>query len=359
MKVCIIGDGLTSLSLAKALVNKDIYVDVFSKKNNINYSQTRTLGISKSNIEYFNKNILNIEQNSWKIKSIKIFTENSSKKEIIDFSESKKSLFSILQNNLLYNQLNLVLKKNKFFTYQKDTDYKNLIKKNYKLIINCDPNHEITKKFFSKQIEKNYKSVAFTTIIEHKKIISNSTAIQIFTKDGPIAFLPVSEKKTSIVYSVKNYKYDKKDIVKLIKKFNPKYKITKIGNLSQFNIKSSNLRKYYHKNILAFGDLLHKLHPLAGQGFNMSLRDIKVLTKIIEKKISLGLDIDTSICSDFEKKTKDTNYLFSKSIDWIYEFFNFESKINNQILGYSINTFLKNKSFNRFFKKIADKGINI
>ena len=51
-------------------------------------------------------NILNVEKNSWEIKNIKIFTENLSNKEIIDFSDSKKSLFSILQNNLLYNELN-------------------------------------------------------------------------------------------------------------------------------------------------------------------------------------------------------------------------------------------------------------
>ena len=47
------------------------------------------------------------------------------------------------------------------------------------------------------------------------------------------------------------------------------------------------MRSYYYKNILAFGDLLHKLHPLAGQGFNMSIRDINELSKIIKKKLVL------------------------------------------------------------------------
>ena len=42
---------------------------------------------------------------------------------------------------------------------------------------------------------------------------------------------------------------------------------------------------YYHQNILAFGDLLHRIHPLAGQGFNMTIRDIKILLKIIKNKI--------------------------------------------------------------------------
>ena len=124
-------------------------------------------------------------------------------------------------------------------------------------------------------------------------------------------------------------------------------------------MKSSNLRSYYHKNIIAFGDLLHKLHPLAGQGFNMTLRDIQKIYKLIKFKRDHGLDLDTSICSDFERITKDKNYLFSNGIDFIYEFFNFESKINSSILSKSLNLLGKNKILNNFFTKLADRGIEI
>ena len=65
-----------------------------------------------------------------------------------------------------------------------------------------------------------------------------------------------------------------------------RYKIVKINKINCFKLQSSNLRSYYHKNILAFGDLLHTIHPLAGQGFNMSIRDIKSLIKIIDYKIN-------------------------------------------------------------------------
>ena len=47
MKVCIIGDGLISLTLAKALVNQNIYVDIFITKKNSKLYQTRTIGIQK------------------------------------------------------------------------------------------------------------------------------------------------------------------------------------------------------------------------------------------------------------------------------------------------------------------------
>ena len=62
---------------------------------------------------------------------------------------------------------------------------------------------------------------------------------------------------------------------KLIHYYNSKYKIKKINKIFFFELSSINLRNYYYKNILAFGDLLHKIHPLAGQGFNMTIRDIR------------------------------------------------------------------------------------
>jgi 2-octaprenyl-6-methoxyphenol hydroxylase len=58
MKVCLIGDGLVSLTLANVLIQKDLFVDIYSvKKNNFN-DQSRTLGISKSNIDFFNNEII-------------------------------------------------------------------------------------------------------------------------------------------------------------------------------------------------------------------------------------------------------------------------------------------------------------
>ena len=54
----------------------------------------------------------------------------------------------------------------------------------------------------------------------------------------------------------------------------------------------------------------------------MSLRDIKKLLELIKSKKENGLDLDSSICSALEKKTKHINYIFSKGIDLIHETFN-------------------------------------
>ena len=94
-----------------------------------------------------------------------------------------------------------------------------------------------------------------------------------------MAFLPISNSKTSIVYSVHGSIKKETNIAELIRHYNFKYKINKIDKIDSFELSSLNLRSYYHNNILAFGDLLHKVHPLAGQGFNMTIRDIKVLSR--------------------------------------------------------------------------------
>ncbi len=355
MKVCILGDNLTSLALAKALVKKEIFVDLFCQKKINKIDSTRTIGISKSNVDYFNKNISNIKGMLWPIKKIKIFTENSNNKEILKFEDQKDNLFSILRNQKILDQLTIELKKNKFFSFKKNIK-PNSLKGN--LIINCDITNKITKKFFSKKFEKKYNSIAFTTIIDHKKLSFNNEAIQIFTNDGPIAFLPISKEKTSIVYSARiKEKKTEVEINKIINKFNPKYKIKKIYKISKFELKSINLREYYKDNILAFGDLLHKLHPLAGQGFNMSIRDIKELLKIIDYKLKLGLPIDQSICLEFQNNTKSKNFVFSEGINFIYEYFNSENKIGDNLIDSTARLIGRNKILNRYFKNIADIGL--
>ena len=358
MKVCILGFNLTSLALAKALVKKDIFVELLCKKKNTKIDTTRTIGISKSNIDYFRRHISNIDKILWPIKRIKIFTENSNNDEILKFEDSKYNLFSIFQNEKIFNQLITELKKNKFFKFKNVIKYNKLNNLGYDLLINCDPKNEITKKFFSKKFEKKYNSIAFTTIIDHKSLSLNNEAIQIFTNEGPIAFLPMSKQKTSIVYSAR-IKKNKNDleIKKIINKFNPKYHIKKIHKISKFELKSLNLREYYKDNILAFGDLLHRLHPLAGQGFNMSIRDIQELLKIIDQKIKHGLALDQSVCVEFQNNTKSKNFVFSEGINFIYEYFNSENKIGNGLIDSTAKVIGGNKILNRYFKTIADMGL--
>jgi 2-octaprenyl-6-methoxyphenol hydroxylase len=89
----------------------------------------------------------------------------------------------------------------------------------------------------------------------------------------------------------------------------------------------------------------------------MSLRDIKLLSELIDKKINLGLDLDETICSEFQKESQSQNFIFLSGIDWVYELFNIDSKINSNLLKKSINIIGNNKVVNMFLQKFADSGI--
>ena len=364
MNICIIGDGLTALTLAKNLVNKKINIYFYNKNKIENLTSSRTIGISKNNFNFLRTEVHKIPKKLfWAIKKIEIYSEKLEKEKLLKFENDKNNLFYIVKNHALYTSLINELSKNRFFTKKKIRNklfYENFQKNNkYDLIINCDSNNFLSEKFFTKKIDKNYENVAYTTILKHKKI-KNDVATQIFTKNGPIAFLPISNIETSVVFSLdtKTTKFRESDILNLINKNNPKYQIQKTLKLSNFRLYSSNLRNYHHKNILAFGDLLHRIHPLAGQGFNMTIRDIKTLSLIIQNRIELGLQLDESVFSEFEKKTKNKNFLFSKSIDFIYEVFNFDKKIKSKSFDNILKKIGKNSKLTNYFIKLADKGIN-
>ena len=357
MNVSILGDGLTSLTLAKMLVNQGIKVDIFLGKKTKRYNKIQTLGISKTNIEFFNKNISNINKFLWGINNIEIYSENKRNEKILNFENKGNNLFYIARNQNLYQHLLLGLKKNKLIKFKEKIKCSNLLKSKYNLIFNCDNLNLISKKFFFRKIEKNYKSFAHITTFTHKRISNNNIASQVFTKNGPLAFLPISSTETSVVYSAKG----KKDLnfKNCIDKYNMKYQNLKLNKIYCFELKSSNLRSYYYKNIIAFGDLLHRLHPLAGQGFNMTIRDIKELQRLIEFKKKHGLELDNSICIDFQKNTKNKNFLFSSGVDFIYEFFNLENKFKDNNLSKLVKFLGRNETTNKFFTKLADNGIKI
>ena len=89
----------------------------------------------------------------------------------------------------------------------------------------------------------------------------------------------------------------------------------------------------------------------------MTIRDIKNLISLIDKRLILGLPIDQSINTEFENNLKNKNFIFSSGIDLIYEFFNIEENLNSSFLRKSIQNFGKKHFVNKIFTKIADRGI--
>ena len=228
----------------------------------------------------------------------------------------------------------------------------------YNLVIVCTGHNSflIKDELNKKIIENSYKEFAITTILKHKTI-NNNTARQIFLDNAIFAFLPISNNKTSIVWSIKNSMKDKSNIFfkKKIKLYASKY-LKDLSIISNIEKKDLNLiirSKYYLNRTLLFGDALHVMHPFVGQSFNMTLRDLKCLKKILKEKINLGLDIGSSdVLSEFSQETKPRNFSFSVGSDLLKNMVSLKEARNNIFKILNQSSFAKDVFYN-----VANKGL--
>ena len=89
----------------------------------------------------------------------------------------------------------------------------------------------------------------------------------------------------------------------------------------------------------------------------MTIRDIKILLDIIKKRLDLGLPLDSSVNSEFQKNLKYKNFLFSNGVDLIHELFNIERKTNISLLSNSVKLISNYPFINKMFTRIADRGV--
>ena len=121
-----------------------------------------------------------------------------------------------------------------------------------------------------------------------------------------------------------------------------------------------NLKRTYYKNdILILGEGLHTVHPVAGQGFNLVLRDINKLTELLKYYTGLGMSISsTPVLEDFTNNRKSENIITGIGIDLTHNFFK-----KNKLLDPFKETILKNISKNNTLKKISkfisNQGLSI
>ena len=79
------------------------------------------------------------------------------------------------------------------------------------------------------------------------------------------------------------------------------------------------------------------------------------LSQLIDQRLELGLPLDTSVLKKFEQKTKHFNFIFGVGIDSINEFFKFDNKLAKNYSNKIFKFLGKNKYFNKYISKFADK----
>jgi 2-polyprenyl-6-methoxyphenol hydroxylase-like FAD-dependent oxidoreductase len=138
-----------------------------------------------------------------------------------------------------------------------------------------------------------------------------------------------------------------------------KTKKIQISNQQSYPLSLNLKRTYYKNDILILGEGLHSVHPLAGQGFNLVLRDINKLQDIFKYYTRLGMSLkSTPALEEFTNNRKSENIITGIGIDLTHHFFK-----QNKLLDPFKETILKNISKNNTLKKISkfisNQGLSI
>jgi 2-octaprenyl-6-methoxyphenol hydroxylase len=143
----------------------------------------------------------------------------------------------------------------------------------------------------------SYGQSAIVTTVGHERD-HHGRAEEHFLPAGPFAILPLAGRRASIVWTEEAAAAERMVALpdaefhdELERRFGLHLgDITVIGGRRAFPLGLSIARSFVAERLALVGDAAHVIHPIAGQGLNMGLRDVAALAEAVVDAARLGLD---------------------------------------------------------------------
>jgi 2-octaprenyl-6-methoxyphenol hydroxylase len=127
----------------------------------------------------------------------------------------------------------------------------------------------------------------------------HNRAYERFTDSGPLALLPMSDNRCSVVYTVQSARADavmalddEAFLRDLQQRFGGRLgRVLRVGERRAYPLQLVRAREHVRPRLALIGNAAHTLHPVAGQGFNLGLRDVAALAEVICEAAAAGKDI--------------------------------------------------------------------
>lgn len=356
----IVGAGLIGSLTAISLLKKNYKVLVLEKNKSIT-NDTRTLAINANSRDFLDELGLwsKISKNSESIDRI-IIKDFINDDDLI-FDSPSDPMGSVIFNRELLQVSRKVLKQQKCIHFYDFQENKNDFELEKTLAING-------KKFNFKKIiftlGKNYSSMigikkfpfktsqrSYVGFFNHTKSHKNF-AYEYFTEIGPLAVLPAPDNNknlsTFILSSKKNFNEESLRRL-LIKNFQTTHGRMLFKDKSvQFQLHPHISKSYQNKYILV-GDTLRSIHPVAGQGWNLGVKDIQNLCSTLDQ-----YSINHKNFNDFyynKRVLENISYLTFTSL--LTSLYDNKSKFNSSIIKFAFSSLNKFQSLRKLFIKQA------
>ena len=168
-----------------------------------------------------------------------------------------------------------------------------------KLLIAADGRHGATATRASiRRKGWEYGQSALVCAIEHENT-HNATAYQYFMPQGPLAILPLTKNRSSIVWSETHERANeimKLDDAAYLSVLRPRFgnflgDIQLAGQRYKYPLSLSISEEFVKLRFALIGDAAHGIHPIAGQGLNAGLKDIAALCHVLRDAHQRGENI--------------------------------------------------------------------
>ena len=173
-----------------------------------------------------------------------------------------------------------------------------------RLVIAADGgNSQVRTQTGIKTFKVDYEQYAIIANVEMAQS-HNNIAYERFTSSGPMALLPArnvdnEENLFALVWTVKTQDRDKvlelsddEFLRQLQQRFASRIKgFVKVGQRHVYPLSWMQSREHYRPRLAIIGNAAHTMHPVAGQGFNLGLRDVAAIAEVVVDAIGQGEDI--------------------------------------------------------------------
>lgn len=359
--IIIIGGGLVGNLLHLMLESKGFSINQFEKTSKL---KNRTFALTPSSVDWLKS--LGLPSKFFDslndISSMKIFDSTLSNSVTFESDDIAKPAIAFMANEKDFNEaIEKTFKKRKTIEeIPKDYVIKNkqdqviieTSKERYKssIIIACDGVNSLAReKIEIKSTKHDFNQTAITFQLK-VKLDNQNEAKQFFLKESILAILPIKKDLVSIVWSCNSqfYKkidsFDEKSIEdELNLTIGDFYKDIKVvSKIESFPLTMNRVESFFKDRVLLVGDAAHFIHPLAGQGLNLGIRDIITLEKIIDKKGYADIGLKGFLRKYERARKEDVAQMgfLTLGLNWI---FSNKSSILRRIVGKGMSMLDKSK----------------
>jgi 2-octaprenyl-6-methoxyphenol hydroxylase len=126
-----------------------------------------------------------------------------------------------------------------------------------------------------------------------------NTAYERFTRSGPLAILPMAADRCAVVWSVEDEEVDamlawsdEEYLARLQERFGDRLgRFSRAGKRVAYPLALTHVDEFIGPRLVLVGNAAHTVHPVAGQGFNLGLRDVATLAQVLVDAAAGGRDM--------------------------------------------------------------------